>query len=291
MPENLPENENPALHLRTKYVFIDTQAFRKTRCDWSGRSLSKIAELAKHGHLRLIMTDVTIREVKSQLQELLAEAKSSVSKHGAILEQLGVPAAAINCVQDQVTAMSKLEAAFDAFLKRTNSLNIPLISDVKGVLDDYFARRPPFSNKKKAEFPDATAIASIRVWCKQHSSTAYIVSEDPDLRECCSESGPLFHVGSIEEIVSQATVSHELHQALEKALRASEYLSETLADEIRSLDINVSRTSLFGRGGIEAARIENVDSVYVASLNVLEQRGQTFTCEPEIEADFARNCC
>ena len=92
----------------------------------------------------------------------------------------------------------------------------------------------------------------------------------------------LFHVGSIEEIVSQATVSHELHQALEKALRASEYLSETLADEIRSLDINVSRTSLFGRGGIEAARIENVDFVYVASLNVESNGDRPLLVSPKL---------
>lgn len=34
--------------------------------------------------------------------------------------------------------------------------------------------------------------------------------EDSDLRACCSESGPLFHVDSIAEIISQATVTQEL---------------------------------------------------------------------------------
>lgn len=33
----MPENENRGPHLRTKYVFIDTQAFRRARFDWDGR--------------------------------------------------------------------------------------------------------------------------------------------------------------------------------------------------------------------------------------------------------------
>jgi len=65
-------------------------------------------------------------------------------------------------MKDQTAALTTLEAAFDAFLARTNAVNVPLISDVKSVLEDHFARRPPFSTKKKAEFPDAISIASIR---------------------------------------------------------------------------------------------------------------------------------
>lgn len=282
----MAKNENRGPHRRTKFVFIDTQAFRRARFDWNGRSLSKLVEFAKQGQLRLLVTDVTVGEVKSQIQELLAEANSSIIKHSGILEQLGA-SVAIDRVRDQVTALGTLEAAFDEFLKRTNAVSVPLISDVKGVLADYFARRPPFSAKKKAEFPDAISIASVRLWCQQNRSTAYIVSEDPDLRECCSEAGPLFHAESIAQIISQATVSQELHDALEKALRASEYLSERLAEEIKDLDVDISRSSFHGRGGIEAAKIDDVHSVNITSLNVLEQQEQTFTCEPEIEAEIS----
>jgi hypothetical protein len=85
----MPNNGNVGPHLRTKHVFIDTQAFRKARFDWDGRSLSKLTEFAKQGHLRVLVTDVTIREVRSQLRDVLAEAQSAVVKHSAILAQLG----------------------------------------------------------------------------------------------------------------------------------------------------------------------------------------------------------
>jgi hypothetical protein len=190
-------------------------------------------------------------------------------------------------MKDQTAALTTLEAAFDAFLARTNAVNVPLISDVKSVLEDYFARRPPFSTKKKAEFPDAISIASIRSWCQQHNSTAYVVSDDPDLRGCCSEDGPLFHSESILEIISQATVSQEVHDALEKALGASEYLSDRLAEEIKHLDVEFSRYGRDERGSIVAAQIDDVHSINVTSLNVVDEDGQTFTCEVEVEAEVA----
>ena len=281
----MPENENRGSHLRTKYVFVDTQAFRKARFDWNGRSLKKLTEFANQGQLRLLVTDVTIGEVKSQLQELLTEANSSLNKHSGILEQLGA-SVAVDRVRDQATALRTLEAAFDEFLKRIDAVNIPLISDVKGVLEDYFARQPPFSTKKKAEFPDAISIASIRGWCQQYHLTAYIVSDDPDLRACCSDSGPLFQADSITEIISQATVSQELHQALEKALRDSEYLRESLVEEIYEMvPVRVERSSSFRRAVSLTAKIDDVHSVNIISVNVFEQQEQTFTCELEVEAD------
>ncbi|OKO75936.1 hypothetical protein AC629_33375 [Bradyrhizobium sp. NAS80.1] len=283
----MTESENRRPHLRTKYIFVDTQALRKARFDWNGRSLSKLAEFAKQGQLRLLVTDITVGEVKSQLRELLAEASSSLIKHGGIMDQLGA-SAVIENVRDQATALETLETAFDEFLKHTKSVNVPLISDVKGVLEDYFAKRPPFSTKKKSEFPDAISIASIRSWCRQHNSTVYIVSDDPDLRECCSEAGPLFHAESIAEIISQATVSQEVHDALEKALRESEYLSDRLADKIKhDLDVEFSSYDRSEGVAIVAARIDDVHSINVISLNVLEEQAGTFTCEPEIEVEIS----
>jgi hypothetical protein len=74
-------DSNPIQHLRTKCVFIDTEASRKARFDWTGRPLSKLVEFAKQDHLQILITEVTIGEVKSQLGEVLAEVAVSMKKH------------------------------------------------------------------------------------------------------------------------------------------------------------------------------------------------------------------
>jgi PIN domain-containing protein len=244
--------------------------------------LSRFVELARQDRLRLLLTDVILREVKSQLQEAFADVTTALDKRTVVLQQLGA-SVAINCVRDQGAALGILEAAFEKFLRDTKAINVPLISEVTCVLDDYFARRPPFGAKKKSEFPDAISIASLRVWCKQKRATAYIVSEDSDLRACCSDSGPLFYVASIQEIISHATVSQQLHEALEQAIESSRYLSDTLYDKIKEAGITIDRSSS-SYWHVNGARIEDVHAARVISVRVLDQVGSEFTCELEVEA-------
>jgi len=213
---------------------------------------------------------------------MLAEARSALGKQSVILDQLGV-SGSLERVRNEAAALKALDVAFDRFLKGTDAVTVPLALDITSVLDDYFARRPPFSAKKKAEFPDAISIASICRWCEQNHATAYVVSEDGDLRECCSDSGPLFHANSITEIISQATVSQAFHEALENALRESKYLSDRLAQEIKDIEIEIDRDR---RDGTEvlSATISGVDSINLVSVNVLERDGLAVTCEVEVEA-------
>ena len=82
-------DNNPAQYLLTKYVFIDTEAFRKEGFDWTGKTLSKLIEFARQGHLRLLTTEVTKREITSQLHEMLAEATAALKKYEVVLRQAG----------------------------------------------------------------------------------------------------------------------------------------------------------------------------------------------------------
>jgi hypothetical protein len=264
-------------HLQTKYVFIDTEALRRARFDWTGRTLSKLVDLAKRGHLLLLTTDVVIGEVRSQLREILSDALASIQKHETVLTQIGA-AKALTSLANTDTAIAALDLAFETFLKDTKSITVPLSVDLSGLFQDYFAHRPPFSKKKKSEFPDAVTIASLRAWCEKRNASAYIVSGDPDLKECCSVPGPLLYAASVSDIISQATVSKELHEALEKALSEDNRLIDELAEQINSM-------RLMSEQGISGC-ISGVDDISIHYVNVLTQAGNTFTCEIEFAAEL-----
>jgi hypothetical protein len=223
--------------LQTEYVFVDTEAFVRARFDWEGIALSRLVDFAKEGHLRLLTTDITKREVRNHLRELLNEAIKAAGKHAIVLRQLDA-AKVIDIVRDS-GAMAKLEAGFENFLKATKAIEVPLAATMDGIFADYFSRRPPFSDGKKAEFPDAVVVASIRAWCTKRGTKAYVVSGDPDLKACCSESGPLLFAASIEDIISQATVSSELLNVLQAAISADEALIESLSDQLRELPVRI----------------------------------------------------
>ena len=277
-------NSAPNQHLQTRYVFIDAQSFRKARFDWNGRTLSKLVEFAERGHLQLLVTDVTVGEVKSQLREVLGEAAASIKKHESVLQQVGA-LDALTKLADDTAAFAALDAGFEKFLKDTKSIKVPLSAEIGTLLGDYFARRPPFSAKKKSEFPDAIIIASLLAWCAKRRATAYVVSGDPDLKECCSPSRPLFYAASVADIISQATVSKELHDSLEKALMENERLTDELADQIKSMELVGGSWSMRGRHQVMlSGRIVGVDDINILSVNVLDQEDNTFTCEVELEA-------
>jgi hypothetical protein len=272
-------------HLLTKYVFIDTEAFRRAGFDWTGKMLSKLVELATEGHLHLLMTEVTKREIASQLREVLAHAAAALKKHEIVLRQAGVEEAVAAIADDK--AIAALDAAFEQFLKNTRAINVPLSADLSALFSDYFARRPPFSAKKKSEFPDAVTVASLLAWCANKGATAYVVSRDPDLEACCSASGPLFYAASVADIISQATVSRELHEALERALTESDQLSNELAEQIKGMSLESGRgLSARGYEVSFSGRIDDVNEIRIQAVSVLDQEDQTFTCQIEFEADL-----
>ena len=115
-------------------------------------------------------------------------------------------------------------------------------------------------------------------------ATAYVVSRDPDLKECCSEAGPLFYAASVRDVISQATVSKELHGALETALCESDRLRWELIDQIKDKYIVPVSSSFRGGQGRQKSQIDDVDEIYITTVNVLDQQEKTFTCEIEFDA-------
>jgi PIN domain len=274
----------PTTHLRTKYVFVDTQSFRQARFDWGGKKLSKLVEFARAGHLCLLTTEITKREIASQLLEVLKEAENAVRKHRVVFEQLGVTEAVPKLTDPD--ALKSLEAEFANFLTNVRATDVPLTAEVGRLFDDYFARRPPFSEKKKSEFPDAAVVASLRSWCETHKATSYVVSGDPDLISCCVSDGPLIWSESIGDIISKATVSKELYDALEKAITENETLSDTLAEHLKDLDVETSRRGRYGGPTLMSGKVEQIDDISIHYVNVLEHVGRQFTCEIEFEAEL-----
>jgi hypothetical protein len=249
----------------------------------SPRALSRLVDFAKEGHLRLLTTDITKREVRSHLQESLNEAINAAKKHAIVLRQLDA-GNVIQIVSDS-EAITKLEAAFSTFLKATKAIDVPIAATMDEIFSDYFSRRPPFSDRKRREFPDAVVVASLRAWCAKRQAKAYIVSGDPDLKACCSDSGPLLFAASIEDIISQATVSSELRGALQEAISEDEALIELLSDQLRELAVRAPQRFRYSAGiALLSGIVRNVDDISIHQMNVLERDGINFTCEIVFEA-------
>lgn len=262
--------------LIAKYVFIDTEAFRADGFDWLGAKFSKLLEFAKSGKLRILITDITKQEVYLRLKECANNLVAETKKHAVLMRQLGS-----GLEKDENGVFEILKKRFDQFLSDANVIDVPLRVNLKALFDDYFSRKPPFSQRKKDEFPDAVVIASLLEWCKEKETSAYVVSGDPDFEACCRDTKSLHHTKRIADVISYATVSKETEDKVCEYLSNNAEVSSALEDSIGSLWVK-------GDGRIEASvhgDVYKVAELNILSISVYSNNGSIYECEIELEAE------
>lgn len=273
--------------LETNQVFIDTQAYHRERYDWQSKSCSRLKELGKSGQLQVLTTSVTRSEVRSKIRESLVNARSAMQRHDVVLGQLE-KSSAITALEAE-TADTKLQALFDEYMRDVRAVEVPLSKNVEKIFDDYFHERPPFSAKKKSEFPDAFVVSSLQERAQKLGSKIYIVSGDSDLRACCSHAPELLIVDGLSEIISRATVTKAVHDGLLSFLKDSSELEAELTQCLKSAEIvlrGASRTysRSYVRFHVMSSGVQAIDEINVAHLHVISRRGNQFSCLLDFEA-------
>lgn len=274
MKETLMKNDPD---LKTNYVFLDTQVYVEHRLDWSARAMGKLVEFAKANVLKLLITNITKREVRSYFRKMAAEAQSSLEKHRLVLKQLNLETS----INDLDASTKTLFSQFEKSLKEARVKEISTPTDAQSILNDYFDRRPPFGEgKKKAEFPDAFVVAGLKNWCSSTGNSIYVVSRDSDLLDCCDPGGPLIHLPTIADLLSLAFVRSELRLKLVKALRSSKHLERRIEEQITTGRIESADSD------IELEDI-TVDTVSVLNANVIDRHDDTYLLEVEVEVEIS----
>jgi hypothetical protein len=265
--------------LNTPYVFIDTQSFMENRLDWEAKPLRRLMEFARGGTIKVLTTAVTRAEVNERLVEKLHEAEAALKKVEVVLRQLGITNPQL---PSQDVALAKLVERFDEFLSACGAECVPMSIDPQQIINDYFARRPPFGEgKKKAEFPDAFVMQSLLAWCKAHHSSVYIVSRDPDFASCCSLDGPLFHLRSVGEVISLATASEEIRDKFTNFIEDNEEIKETIQAKVRELKLASSWRDDVHLDEVSSGRMHNWE------INILDHTGTFLSAGINVDVDIS----
>jgi hypothetical protein len=278
MPDNSTTDQ-----LETDQVFVDTQAFFRERFNWRSKSCARLKELVRSGQVQVLTTSVTRSEVRSKIKESLDHARAALRKHDVVLGQLG-SANAVTALE-AAEAETRLQALFDLFMDDVKAVEVPLSRAVDKIFDDYFHERPPFSAKKKSEFPDAFVVSSLQERARTTGKKIYVVSGDADMRACCTHAQELLIVEGLSEIISKATVTKTLHDSLLSFFKSSDYLKDKLTECLGQADIAVRGGSrAFARFNLVASGVAEVDEMDFTHLNVISQKEHRLLCELEFSA-------
>ena len=155
-------------------ISIDTQVFVATGYGFTSMSFQSLKNHFASGRLKLVMTDITVREVhkriKQSVDEELVRHREFVNKAKALFN-CSIPAVITSVTKLDPNAVAKdLSDNFDSFLKKAKADIIGTKGLTVGdVLDKYFEGLAPFGDTeiKRHEFPDSFCVKALSEWAQK----------------------------------------------------------------------------------------------------------------------------
>lgn len=226
------------------YVFLDTSVYVQEAYRFSGKSLGKLVGLSSDDELRLIVPEIIGQEVEFRLREIAEEHVGKVKNalNSNILALVGDKDKGLfglDVDPDKEKIVGSITEAWSTFCERCKAESVSLASvDLSSVVASYFHAKPPFGKgRKRNEFPDAFAVASIRAFAEATPGRPiYVVSRDNGMLEAFSGDSRFMCHKDLSEVLDEynrhtETLSPAAHDLMEENV---DWISEVIVDELQS---------------------------------------------------------
>lgn len=203
--------------LRTREVFLDTEAYRRFGFNQEKPSLQALLSHVEGDRLQLHMTDITLREIERQIAGVAHKAVEDISRARALTAKwrkrapkaLGKPAKLPKPIDAEAVASETFER-FQCAL-RPYLMHRATQEGAEEIFRDYFARKPPFDGeggKSVKEFPDAFVIAALDRWAYEQNTLLYVITNDMAFLRAAATRQNLIPIETVDELLEIATVEH-----------------------------------------------------------------------------------
>lgn len=208
-------------------ISIDATAFDDNGRQYDKGIFSQLRQFGTHPQ-RLVISEVVLREVDKHFRERVEKSRSRFDRD--LLDAcvfVGGPPALVAMVQselDKLPSVDNLCRDRLAEFIRDSDATILKSDDyvsVSGILAMYFQQLPPFhvENRKKSEFPDAIALATLEAWAEKNNTGVIVVSRDGDWEAFCKTSERLYIIKTLADALSIFQTPGEIVQGMLTRLR------------------------------------------------------------------------
>lgn len=171
--------------LESIYVCLDSNQYIQCSYNFLGGKLKNLKMYCNQGLVKLIITDIIIKEVKMHIKDDIIEFvenrkrelnKARVLSSVKYIDEFDYIFQEIDIGNLNTT----IEQQFEEYI---NDKNVIIIDNdminLNKVLDDYFNIKPPFEKtKKRNEFKDAFIINGLKNYCQKKHIQVHIISSD-----------------------------------------------------------------------------------------------------------------
>ncbi|WP_198332318.1 PIN domain-containing protein [Psychrobacter aquimaris] len=228
--------------LESRLVFIDTSAYESKNYQFNEHVLGKLCDFLESERLHLLITQITINEIKAHLlskSEESARAIKKVQKDAMFLRN--APDLACHGIFEKVKAEDIHKIAlesFENFLDKSSSEIVDIKNvDASIVFDKYFKSEPPFGGaNKKSEFPDAFVLEAVAKVSKDRGHTLYVISDDGDMEKYADTLDNLIHLKRVDDLLDLVVRNEEeLKEPVKFADSILEQLEEKLIESVKEI--------------------------------------------------------
>ncbi|WP_201576808.1 PIN domain-containing protein [Psychrobacter sp. H8-1] len=229
--------------LESRLVFIDTSAYESKNYQFNEYALGKLCDYLESKRIHLLITEITINEIKAHLfskSEESAKAIKKVQKEAMFLRN--TPDLPCHGIFYKVKTDDIYKAAlqnFEDFLDRS-SAEIVDISNVNAtvVFEKYFNSEAPFGvGSKKSEFPDAFVLEAISKVSEDRGHILYVISDDKDMEKYADHLDNLIHLKRVDDFL-------DLVVRKEKELEEPVKFADSVFDQLKAEIITCARAKI-----------------------------------------------
>jgi len=188
---------------------LDTEVFRRYGHNLNDKVLQTFLKQIKDHICTSHTTDITLSEIRRQIEEMSAEVAQAVNKGNKELRRWLAARTWKSTVTNANPDVDAAGLAKDALLQFNFGIrmdwkpiehmatNVP----AKDVFDAYFRRDPPFDRVDSKEFPDAFVVMALDRWCKNKSEKMYVITKDRAMLRAVEKTDTLIPVGTLDEFL------------------------------------------------------------------------------------------
>jgi len=287
-------------------ITIDTNIIDSTNYDLSDDSkLQVLLKLVKEGKVKVVLSDIVLREALSHLKKKTTKAYSQVRENRnqllKIADESLINAVGLEKYVEIPDKEKMIKLAYERFHQYVSDLNVEVLDlssiDINEIIDDYFEIRFPFENdgKKRKEFPDAFVINQIKHNYPDEASLV-VLSHDKGFKAGCRRYGNYEILDSLDELfakISKQDSQYELAVNMLKEL--DDDINKSIKEYVESEEnISVSGQTVDKDGVIEGydfseTLLHRIDSVS-HRLHIIDDIEEdialiTLSCKADVAMD------
>lgn len=267
------------------YLFIDTSAYLKSKLDFSDAIFTKLKLLIEEGKVHALTSSIVKKELREHVATTIKKDYKNIS---SACEKVDKLSSNLSPELRNFITIPSIDEFLDVDLKlldqqldllESEELNHNIL-DIDKIFDDYFSYVPPFSEKKKDEFPDAVVLNTILSTVGKDD--CHIISTDPDWKSYCELHDNLIYYDSIGAFINYCNeqgvaVTKEIQDAIKKKETC---ITNYIQEQIRDFELSVSPD--FNIAHESGEIVSNIECIYESDFNVIDIDENTQSCVVEV---------